>query len=151
MPGAEDSDFRKELNGVEYICDENPMEIARFSFNFNDEKTGEFRYTNAQGDKVIPFGVNYNVFGEFPQLGYSNEYGAVPTTDGFMYDDAVSLAWLGEKTLILFVQIIDKYFGNMSAKFSFKEDKVYARFSKTAEFFLMEYEGELIGQKCSLV
>ena len=146
-----DSSFRKELNGVEYLCEENPMGITKFAFVFHDEKTGEFRYTNAQGDKVIPFGVNHNVFGKFPQLGYSNEYGSVPTMDGFMYDDAVSLAWLGEKTLILFVQIIDKYFGNMSAKFSFKEDKAYARFSKTAEFFLMEYKGELIGQKRSIV
>lgn len=147
VQGAKDSDFRKELSGVEYVCNENPMGITKFCFKFNDEKTGEFRYTNAQGDKVIPFGVNYNVFGKFPQLGYSNEYGAVPTRDGFMYDDAVSLAWLGEKTLILFVQIIDKYFGNMSAKFSFKENEVYANFSKTAEYFLMEYQGELIGKK----
>ena len=145
--GMKDSSFRKELSGVEYVCDENPMGITKFAFVFNDEKTGEFRYTNAQGDKVIPFGVNHNVFGKFPQLGYSNEYGAVSTTDGFMYDDAVSLAWKNGKELLLCVQIIDKYFGNMSAKFSFRENEVYVVFSKNAEYFLTEYKGSLTGRK----
>lgn len=145
--GANDSPFRQELNGQEYVCEENPMGITKFSFVFKDETSGEFRYTNAQGDKVIPFGVNYNVFGKFPQLGYSNQYGATPTTDGFMYKDAVSLAWLEEKKLILSVQIIDEYFGNLSAMFGFKGDEVYARFSKTAEFFLTEYQGALIARK----
>ena len=123
------------------------MGITKFAFVFNDEKTGEFLYTNEQGEKVIPFGVNHNVFGKFPQFGYSNEYGAVPTTDGFMYDTAVSLAWVGETQLILFVQIIDKYFGNISARFAFKGDEVHAVFTKSAEYFLTEYQGGLIGKK----
>ena len=123
------------------------MGITKFSFVFTNEEKGELRYTNAQGDKILPFWVNHNVFGKFPQLGYSNEYGATPTTDGFMYNDGVSCAWIDENTLLLFVQIIDKYFGNMSARFSFKEDRVYASFSKTAEYFLMEYQGELLGEK----
>ena len=121
--------------------------ITRFSFRFNDEKSGEFRYTNEQGDKTIAFGVNHNAFGKFPQLGYSNEYGRIPTTDGFMYDDAVSLAWMDDNKLILFVQIIDKYFGNMNAIFSFKGDYAYATFSKTAEYFLTEYNGTLMARK----
>lgn len=148
--GMEDSPFRKKLNGIEYICDENPMGITKFSFVFQDEKTGEFRYTNAQGDKAIRFGVNHNVFGKFPQLGYSNEYGAVPTTDGFTYNDAVSFAWLGEKSLMLFVQIIDKYFGNMSMSFAFKDNEAYAVFQKTAEYFLTEYQGETVAKKAEI-
>jgi len=145
--GKEDSAYRNELNGKEYICEENPMGIKKFSFVFNDGKTGEFRYTNTQGDKVIPFGVNHNVFGKFPQLGYANEYGNVPTTDGFMYDDAASLAWLENKKLMLYVQIIDKYFGSVCARFSFKDDEVYACFTKVGECFLNEYKGELLGRK----
>ena len=147
IKGLDDSIFREELNGAIYECSENAMGIKCFSFIFHDKYTGEFHYTNAQGSKTIPFGVNCNVFGKFPQLGYANERGAVATTDGFMYDDAVSFAWTNKKELMLFVQVIDKYFGNMSAKFSFKKDEVYAVFNKTAEFFLMEYEGELIGKK----
>jgi hypothetical protein len=147
--GWDDSPFRTALNGATYECRENPMGITKFAFVFHDEKSGELRYTNVQGDKIIPFGVNYNVFGKFPQLGYSNERGAVATTDGFMYDDAASLAWTGEKELLLFVQIIDRYFGNMSAKFHFKDDEVYAVFSKTAENFLNEYQGGLVGRKAN--
>lgn len=149
VQGWDDSPFRTALNGATYECRENPMGITKFTFVFHDEKSGELRYTNAQGDKIIPFGVNYNVFGKFPQLGYSNERGAVATTDGFMYDDAVSLAWTGEKELLLFVQIIDRYFGNMSAKFHFKDDEVYAVFSKAAENFLNEYQGSLVGRKAN--
>lgn len=145
--GIEDSPYRKELNGAVYKCRENPMGIGEFSFVFHSATEGEFRYTNGQGEKVLPFGVNHNVFGKFPQLGYSNERGAVATTDGFTYDDAVSLAWTGERELMIFVQIIDKYFGNMSAKFSFKNDAVYATFHKTAENFLDEYQGNLIAYK----
>lgn len=145
--GASDSPFRKELSGTQYVCEENPMGIEKFSLVFKDEKSGEFHYTNAQGDKVIPFGINHNVFGKFPQLGYANEYGNVPTTDGFMYDDAVSAAWVEEKKLMIYVQIIDRYFGNLCMQFAFKNDEVYARFTKVAEFFLNEYNGTLIGRK----
>lgn len=147
VKGLDDSVFRQELNGVSYKCGENAMGITEFSFVFHDSKTGEFRYMNAQGKKVIPFGVNYNVFGKFPQLGYAGERGVVATTDGSMYDDAVSFAWTEEQELMLFVQIIDRYFGNMSAKFSFKGNEVYAVFNKTAEYFLNEYQGELIGKR----
>lgn len=147
VQGLEDSVFREKLNGAIYKCSKNPMGITRFSFVFHDERTGEFRYTNGQGEKVLPFGVNHNVFGKFPQLGYANERGAVATTDGFTYDDAISLAWTGENEVLLFVQIIDRYFGNLSAKFAFKDDEVYATFTKTAEDFLAEYQGTLTGRK----
>ena len=147
VQGFPDSPYRTELSGQEYSCEENPMGITKFSFVFHDEKTGEFCYTNAQGDKVIPFGVNHNAFSKFPQLGYSDAVGAMPTTNGFMYKDAVSLAWLEEKKLMLFVQIIDKYFGNMSAIFAFKGDEVYASFTKTAEMFMEEYQGKLLAKK----
>jgi CubicO group peptidase (beta-lactamase class C family) len=147
VEGLEDSPLRQQIHGVEYTCSQNPMGITKFSFHFENATKGVFRYTNEQGDKEIPFGVNHNVFGKFPQLGYSNEYGGMTTTDGFKYDDAVSVAWRREKELVLFVQIIDRYFGNMSAQFFFKEDEAYAIFRKAAENFLMEYEGNLIAKK----
>ena len=143
LEGMEDSSFREELDGREYVCDKNPMGITRFSFKFDGKEKGEFRYTNAQGDKVIPFGVNHNVFGKFPQLGYSNEFGGLRTTDGFMYNDAVSFAWLEEKKLMVFVQIIDNYFGLMSATFAFRDAHAAAQFVKIGEDFLGEYQGIL--------
>ena len=147
MQGAEDCEFRAELSGKTYVCNENPMGITEFTFDFTDKTSGVFRYKNAQGDKEIPFGVNHNVFGKFPQLGYSNDRGGVRTTDGFMYRDAVSLAWLDKKKLILFVQIIDRYFGLMSATFAFNGEYASAQFKKVGEDFLKEYEGELTAKR----
>ena len=147
MQGAEDSAFRSELSGTTYVCDANPMGWSEFTFNFDSKDAGTLRYVNAQGEKEIPFGVNHNVFGKFPQLGYSDGKGGVRTTDGFMYKDAVSLAWLDEKKLILFVQIIDRYFGLMSAVFAFNGDHAAAQFKKVGEDFLNEYQGELIAKR----
>ncbi len=146
--GLEDSPFRHELNGKTYNCENNPMGITKFSFVFSDDgKTGEFRYTNAQGDKVLPFGVNHNVFGKFPELGYSNDHGGLRTTDGFMYNDAVSFCWFEEKKLMVFAQIIDRYFGLTSFVFAFRDEWATAQFSKVGEDFLESYAGELIAKR----
>lgn len=141
--GNEDSPYREKINKIRYVCDENPMGISEFTFVFKDKTQGEFLYKNKQGEKVIPFGVNHNVFGKFPQYGYSQEVGGLTTTNGHLYDDAVSFAWLQENKIILNVQIIDDYFGNMSAIFAFNDNKATARFSSAAENFLFEYKGLL--------
>ena len=133
--------MREELNGAVYECAENPMGWTKFSLHFNDAKTGELHYTNAQGDKVLPFGVNHNVFGKFPQLGYSNDRGGLRTFDGFMYKDAVSFAWLQDNKFIIDVQIIDRYFGNMSMIFAFRDGEAAFKMTKSAEDFLNEYQG----------
>lgn len=145
--GFEDSALREKINGVEYECEENMSGLTKFSLTFKDKKSGEFRYTNAQGEKVIPFGVNHNVFGKFPQLGYSNEIGGQKTTDGFMYDDAVSFAWVDDSQAILFVQIIDKYLGNLDVKFSFKGESAVILLFPNAECFLTEYAGIVVGKQ----
>ena len=94
----------------------------------------------------IPFGINKNVFGKFPQLGYSNDYGVLNTTDGFMYDDAASLRFSDDNKLTLIVQIIDRYFGNLSGLFAFNGDVATVYFSKTAEDFLNEYQGMFVAK-----
>lgn len=147
LKGNENSPFRKELDGATYICEENRMGIKNFTFHFTSKTEGEFHYENEQGKKILPFGINHNVFGKFPQLGYSDEFGGKKTTNGHTYNDAVSFTWLEEKKLMIYVQIIDKYFGNISMLFAFKGNDVFARFSKTAESFLIEYEGSMIAHK----
>jgi hypothetical protein len=49
--------------------------------------------------------------------------------------------------LILCVQIIDDYFGNLSAVFGFNGDEVAVSMSKTAEDFLNEYQGKAVGKR----
>jgi len=144
MSGDKTSPYEQELNNKIWYCEDNPLGWSEFSFDFYSEKTPVLRYTNAQGKKELPFGLCENVFAKFPQLGYQNIHGGVVTTDGFMYDGAYSAAWREEKKIILKAQIIDKYFGNFTAEFSFKDSLAYVRFRKVAEGFLEEYHGDII-------
>lgn len=140
------SPFIKSISGKEYICKENEMGIKSLSLTFKED-CGIFAYENAQGKKKIPFGINKNVFGNFPQYGYSQEYGRTKTTDKSTYKDAVSLCALEEKKLFMYVQIIDQYLGNLGIQFGFKDDLLYATFDKTAEDFLEEYKGSLVAKQ----
>lgn len=141
IPGPTESAYQNTLNGVRYICEENRMDISEFSFRFDSEDTGVFCYRNAQGYKELPFGLGKNVFGKFPQWGYSDEYGGLSGGDDFFYDCAASAAWREEQKLVLKVQIIDKYLGNFFAIFSFRDGDACVHISKTAEDFLHEYYG----------
>ena len=90
----------------------------------------------------LPFYVNRNRFGIFPEESYSAERGGVRTNNGHKYKDAVSFAWLQDNKAMIFVQIIDDYFGNTSLTFSFKDDKAVVTATKNAEDFLWDYVGE---------
>ena len=145
--GQTDSPMREVLDGTVYECSGNVMGWKKFSFHFKSATEGELHYTNAQGDKILPFGVNRNVFGKFPELGYSNDNGGIRTTDGFMYNDAVSFAWLEDSKIGIKVQIIDRYFGNANLFFGFKGDDATLLMTKTAEDFLDEYQGRATAKK----
>ena len=143
--GIKKSSFEDEINGVTYILDKNPMGITKFRLVF-DNDGGKFEYTNAQGDKVIPFGRCKNVFAPFPQEGYADEVGTVESKDVY-YDCASSAAWVEEKKLYIKVQIIDKYFGNMGITIGFRDDVCGIYMNKIAEDFLNEYRGFAGGKR----
>ncbi len=142
--GSATSGIINAINGRKYIAENNPMGITRFSLHFSDG-AGEFRYTNAQGDKVLPFGIRKNVFAHFPQFGYSNDRGGTVTTDGFRYRCATSAAFEAGNVLLILVQIIDRYFGNLHIRFTFSDDGgVAVNMVSNAEDFLLEYRGDLV-------
>ena len=131
-----------EISGKTYVCEENPMGIREFSLEFYPDGTGAFCYVNAQGEKKLPFGMSKNVFGKFPQAGYSDLHVGVTGPEGYYYDCAASAAWVEPKKLNLRVQIIDKYFGNLAMVFGFRDEKtVSVRMTRKAEAFLHRYEG----------
>ena len=144
LRGNVHSDFSQFLNGKTYICEENPTGITKFTFYFTQPDAGKLHFTNAQGDKVLPFGLGKNVFCKFPQYGYSDIYAGAVTEDGFMYDCAVSGAWREPQKLLIKVQIIDKYFGNLLMAFSFRNEKAAVRMKKRAENFLDEFVGTFV-------
>jgi len=142
--GKKHSDFEKSIQGKTFLCDENPMGISSFRLYWNAKGCGCLCYQNAQGEKQLPFGMKENVFGKFPQLGYSDEYGNVHEMTDFKYDCAASAGWVEEKKLQIRVQIIDRYFGILIINIGFKdENRCSLRMVKCAEDFLNEYNGWL--------
>lgn len=144
MKGATGSPFAAEVSGKRYLCRENPMGIREFSLEFLQDGTGIFRYINEQGEKHLPFGMGKNVFGKFPQGGYSTLHAGAPGPADHYYDCATSAVWAEEKKLNLRVQIIDQYLGNFLTTFSFLGDRAVVTMAKTAEGFLNEYHGQLV-------
>lgn len=145
VKGMKTSPTAVEINNKKFVCRENTSGIKEFYFTFDGE-VGEFHYINAQGEKTLRFGMCENVFGKFPQEGYSTLHAGLPNNEGYLYDCAASAAWCEENKLCIKVQLIDKYFGNLYAVFSFKNDTVFVVMNKTAENFLNEYNGTIIAE-----
>ena len=143
QPGEYTSALAAEINGKTFIMDENPMGITRLSFTF-DEQGGRFDYTNAQGDNSFRFGFGVNAQDLFPQKNYfGRRIGQCP---GDKYRCFASAGWVEPHKLILRVFLADRYFGNFTAVFSFIEDTVSILMTKTAEWFLDEYQGIACGK-----
>lgn len=144
--GETENEFAKEIDGVTYQLADNRMGIKEFTFKFNGKDEGVLCYTNAQGYKELGFGLGKNVFGKFPEEGYSDLIGTVGVP-GHKYDCAASAEWIESKKLRIKVQIIDKYFGTLNMAFSFKDSRVCVEMEKCAEAFLNEYFGLATGTR----
>ena len=118
------------------------IEWIRLSF---DKNKGILKYKNIQGEKELHFGFGYNEFSKFPQTGYSDNIASIPS-DGNMYDCAICADWPYENKLRIKVQIIDKYFGNLSIELDFDNNEVGLCMLKNAEAFLDEYHGYAVGK-----
>ncbi len=145
--GEEDSPYRKKIDGVKYIFDENELGLKNLMVSFADNKKGKVIYENANGKMELPFYINKNYFTKFPELGYSQDVGGVRTHDGSKYDCAVSAAWLNPNKLMLFVQIIDRYLGNFPMTLAFNDEYISVMAYKNAEDFLWNYNGHAYGRK----
>ena len=145
--GVEYMPIQDQVNGVKYVFDENIKGFKSFSLEFDGKGGGVFNYENPQGENKLPFKMLENAFVKFPQLGYSDEYGGVKTTNGFLHDVAVSAGWLDQSRMMIRVQITDHYPGNMSFIFNFKGDYAVMCVEKVAENVFNEFPGEFIGRK----
>ncbi len=137
--GSRQSDWMSRVDNVAYRMDDNPMGITRLQLSFHGEE-GCLKYTNGQGDKELHFGMSRNVYGMFPQEGYSDGVGSVCAPGNF-YRCAASGAWVEPHKLYIKVQVIDRYFGILNMFFSFRDNLVGVYMNKSAEDFLNEYVG----------
>ena len=131
----------QHIAGKWFVCQENDMQISRFRLDFPSIDEGVFTYHNAQGEKKLTFGMGKNVFGLFPQFGYSDQRGNVHEMTDFRYRCAASAGWIEPNKLRLHVHIIDRYFGQLAITFGFRGDAAGVRMVNSAEDFLEEYEG----------
>ena len=142
LKGPKSSTFSHTVSGKTFVCEPNPMGWKWFRLQLT-EGQGTLHYENDQGVKELSFGLGQNVFGSFPQEGYSDLVGTV-SAPGHKYACACSADWPEVQKLRIRVQIIDKYFGNLAIVLGFRDaDHVSVRMSKTAEHFLQEYNGVL--------
>ncbi|MBQ7906617.1 MAG: serine hydrolase [Clostridia bacterium] len=147
VQGEGDSPCREKIDGVRYTFPQNELGLKELTFRFENESKGTLHYENANGKMELPFYINENCFDKFPELGYSGDVGGRRTTDGSKYDAAISGAWLSPNKLMLFVQIIDRYLGNVSMNFGFNDEFITVTAYKNAEDFLWNYNGHAYGRR----
>ncbi len=138
LDGVPESPITERINGIQYILYGNPMGITDTRIHIDGDR-GSWEYTNAQGKKQIDFGIGKCIEGVFPHREYFGDTIGQPS--GRMYRCLSSAAWVEEHKFMIRIFITDDYLGNMTAVFSFKDNEIGICMSKTAEWFLDEYQG----------
>lgn len=142
--GAGSSVWAEKINGVSYQLGENPMGIRSFKVLF-DGGQGKIVYDTVRGEKVIPFGLGAYEHSLFPD---AYDYGRRMHQEELVHYKCMSAAvWPEENRLLIRTYVIDDYFGNMAANFTFQGDTVEVSMTKTAEWFLDEYVGTAEGHQ----
>ena len=144
--GETDSSLAEKINGVTYELDENRMGMRSFEIRF-EENGGTLCYHTDRGDKVLPFGTGRYEDTTFPETHYSGKRINTPLGKGYRCLNAA--VWTAPDKLLVRTYVIDDYFGNMAAEFTFDEtgENVHLSITKTAEWFLDEYAGQADGRR----
>lgn len=125
-----------------YKLQENQMRISDVEFSIND-KIGTMTYTNATGNHTIKFGFGDYVYDIFPEMGYYGNQIGVAKDGGYEYK--ASAAWFDDDSLIIYLYVIDDYFGTLKINVRFKDNEIVIQMSKSAEWFLHGYDGFATG------
>ncbi len=114
------------------------MGIVKLSVEFNG-KEGQLILDKQGEEKRIDFGLEDYKIGCFPETHYYGDTIGIPK--GEMYKCMAIGQWTQEDKLVIRVYIIDDYFGNMNITLGYKGEELGVFMSKTAEWFLNEYQG----------
>lgn len=140
--GETTSPLAEKISGVTYLLEENPMGIRSFRLDL-EETQGQLHLDTARGEKVFHFGLGAYQEDMFPESHYSG--GAINHPAGRGYRTIHAGLWLEPNQFMVRSYIIDDYFGNMKSIFTFDGNQVHLSMTKTAEWFLNEYQGEADG------
>ncbi|MBQ3132678.1 MAG: serine hydrolase [Clostridia bacterium] len=139
--GAKHAPMQAVIANKTYMGNEDPAEtvqgILSMSFTFDGDE-GAWHYRTSRGDKVIPFGIGFNKEIRFPETHYYDK--RITEAGGREFYALSSAAWTADNQLTLRVWIADSCVGNMTAVFDFADDALSYKMTKTAEFFLDEYD-----------
>lgn len=138
VEGAKTSSYAPKVNDTKYVLCENPMGIKNITVNLSGDE-GTLCWENEQGYKELKFGIGKTVRGVFPQKGYCGK--TVGSEADHLYDCLASGAWTDDNKLVLKIDLIDDYFGNLCIHLGYKGDEIGVSMQKHAEFFLDEYNG----------
>ena len=144
LEGNASSEYAEKINGKTYALSENPMEIKWLRISLDDNE-GTLEYENAQGKKVLSFGILKNAYTVFPEEGYPDMKMGV-FEKGNYFPCASSAAWLDEDTLGIKIQMIGKHLGALFITLGFTENEIGMRFMKNTNCFLHEYHGYAYGK-----
>ncbi|NMA94647.1 MAG: serine hydrolase [Clostridiales bacterium] len=144
IAGEAESGVLESVNNVTYKLRDNPMQISKLGISIDGDE-GVLNYTNPRGDKRLYFGIKKYIECGFPETHYFGDTINKPLGD--MYKSTNCAAWTEEDKLVIRSYIIDDHLGNLTITLSFKDDQISVYMSKTAEFFLNEYQGFAGGYK----
>jgi len=143
LPAGENSSpLMEKINGVTYKLGENQMGISDFTFEFNGN-AGMLTYNTDRGIKHFPLCLGRYAETVFPETHYSGKRIWTPKGEGYRCLNAA--VWTAPDTLLVRTYAIDDHYGNISAVFTFKDDKVSLNMSKAAEWFFDKYTGSAEG------
>ncbi len=140
--GANSSPLQEKICAKFYKLEENSMQMSGFSIEINGN-SGLLTYETSRGRKRFPFCFGRYADTVFPEDHYSGKRIGEPANRGYRCLNAA--VWEEENVLLVRSYVIDDYFGNMSARFTFTGNTVHLQITKTAEGFLDEYVGSAYG------
>ena len=141
--GKKSSSIKKNVNGVKYRLDKNPMGIKWLCLDLADEG-GSLVYENEQGEKTIPFKMNENIFAEFPENDYYDRI-LGQSDASYHHPIAVSASWLSETNLGIKVQFIGDHLAGLFINIGFDGDRIGLHMVKNTNCFLDKYNGYSCG------
>jgi len=142
QPGEHTMPIAHTVSGKTYnlFANASGWSDVRFEFEANG---GRMIYTNKRGTKKIPFGFGKQAGFNFPETHFPGNTFDVP--GGKEYEAWASAGWVDHRTLSILCHLTDDHCGNLRLNAVFDGDRVTILLRKSAERFLMDYEGWVYG------
>jgi len=142
QPGEHTVPVASAVSGKTYNLFANASGWSDVRFEFKADG-GRMIYTNKRGKKEIPFGFGKQAGFGFPETHFPGD--TYNVAGGKEYEAWASAGWVDHRTLSILCHLTDDHIGNLRINAVFDGDRVTILLRKSAEGFLMDYEGWVYG------